>query len=114
VFQLTTDERNEVVTNCDHLSRLRFSRSNPYAFTEHGAVMLASVLRSRRAVEVSVFVVRAFVRMRGMLADRRQFALKLAELESRLAVHDRRFLEVFAALKALMRPPGKPRGKLGF
>ena len=76
--------------------------------------MLASVLRSNRAVEVSVFVVKAFVRMRGMLADLRRLALKLAELESKLAIHDRRFLEVFAALKALMGPPERPRGKLGF
>ncbi len=89
-------------------------RYPPYVFTEHGAFMLAAVLNSERAVEVSVFVVKAFVRMRAMLADRRQFALKLAELESRLATHDRRFTEVFAALKALMRPPGKPKGKLGF
>jgi hypothetical protein len=86
----------------------------PYAFTEHGAVMLAAVLRSKRAVEVSVFVVRAFVRMRRMLADQRKLALKLAELESKLGVHDRDFQRVFAVLRQLMQPPPKKPGQIGF
>ena len=114
MFELSLGELDELVAKCDRLSRLEHSSIPPFVFTEHGAVMPASVLRSNRAVEVSVFVVKAFVRMRGMLADRRRLALKLAELGSRLAVPDRRFLEVFAALKALMRPPDRPRGKLGF
>jgi hypothetical protein len=86
----------------------------PYAFTEHGAVMLAAVLRSKRAVEVSVFVVRAFVRMRRMLADQRKLALKLAELESKLGVHDRDFQRVFAVLRQLMQPSPKKPGQIGF
>ena len=63
VFELTLDEKYELVTNCDRLATLKHSSSVPYAFTEHGAVMLASVLKSKRAMEVSVFVVRAFIRM---------------------------------------------------
>jgi len=58
MFQLTTEEKAEVVANCDHLSRLKFSPASPYAFTEHGAVMAASVLNTPRAIEVSIFVVR--------------------------------------------------------
>ena len=58
-FQLTAAEKEKVVTNCDHLAQLKFSRTRPYAFMEHGTIMAASVLSTPRAVEVSVFVVRA-------------------------------------------------------
>jgi len=112
-FQLTKAEKEELVTNCDRLAALKHSSSLPYAFTEHGAVMLAAVLRSRRAVEVSVFVVRAFIRMRRMLADQRQLALRLAELERKLAVHDKSLRAVFAALRQLMQPPA-PKRPIGF
>jgi hypothetical protein len=60
-FQLTRTEREEVVTNCDHLGHLKFAPTLPWAFTEHGAIMAASVLRSTRAVQLSVYVVRAFM-----------------------------------------------------
>ena len=114
VFELTLDEKDELVTNCDRLATLKHSSSIPYAFTEHGAVMLASVLKSRRAMEVSVFVVRAFIRMRRMLADQRRFAIKLAELESKLAAHDKNFQIVFAAIKQLMLPPEPKKKRIGF
>jgi len=104
-FQLTEAERDELVTNCDRLATLKHSSSLPYAFTEHGAVMLASVLRSKRAVEVSVFVVKAFIRMRRILADRRQLAIRLSEIERKLAAHDKDFQVVFDALRKLMQPP---------
>lgn len=61
MFELTEEEKAEVVANCDHLSRLKFSPALPAAFTEHGAIMAAAVLNSARAVEMSIFVVRAFV-----------------------------------------------------
>jgi ORF6N domain len=64
MFQLTTAEKTEVVTNCDHLKRLKFSKALPYAFTEYGAVALANVLASPQAVEMGIFVVRAFFRFR--------------------------------------------------
>jgi len=93
-------------------------RYPPYAFTEHGAVMLAAVLKSKRAVEVSVFVVKAFVRMRRFLADQRQFALKLAEIESKLAAHDQSIKGVFDAIRQLMQKPKPapepPPRKIGF
>jgi hypothetical protein len=97
--------------------RHRNPRFMPYAFTEHGAVMLASVLKSQRAVEVSVFVVRAFLRMRRLLAGQRELALKLAELESKLTVHDENFKAVFDAIRKLMERPEpypKPRRQIGF
>ena len=68
MFQLTATEKAEVVANCDHLSKLKYSPSLPYAFTEHGALMVASVLNSPRAVEMSVFIVRAFVQLRQVIA----------------------------------------------
>ena len=114
VFELTLDEKDELVTNCDRLATLKHSSSAPYAFTEHGAVMLASVLKSKRAMEVSVFVVRAFIRMRRMLTDQRRFATKLAELESKLATHDKNFRIVFAAIKQLMLPPEPKKKRIGF
>jgi hypothetical protein len=114
MFELTPDEKDELVAKCDRLAALKHSSSAPYAFTEHGTVMLASVLKSRRAVEVSVFVVRAFIRMRRMLTDQRRFALKLAEMESTLATHDKNFQLVFAAIKQLMQPPEPKKKRIGF
>ena len=64
LFRLSRREKEEVVTNCDHLARLRFSPGLPYCFTEHGTIMAANVLNSPRAEEMSVEVVRAFVRLR--------------------------------------------------
>ena len=89
-------------------------RYRPYAFSEHGAVMAATILNSPRAIEVSVFVVRAFVRLSRVAADRRQLALKLAELESKLASHDRSFQVVFAAIKQLMQPSAPKKKRIGF
>ena len=80
MFSLTPDEKPEVVTNCDHLARLKFSSSLPFAFTEHGAIMAANVLNSQRAVEASVYVVRAFVRQREMIASNKELTAKLNEL----------------------------------
>ena len=81
MFQLTPKEKSEVVTNCDHLQKLKFSRTLPYAFTEHGAIMAANVLSSDRAVQASVQVVRTFVKLRTMLASNAELARKLKELE---------------------------------
>lgn len=113
-FQLTEKERGELVTNCDRFTRLKHSSTAPWAFTGHAVVMLAAVLRSKRAVEVSVFVVKAFIRMRRMLAEQRQFALRLAELESKLAVHDKNFQVVFDAIRKLMQPPEPRKRRIGF
>lgn len=115
VFRLTQAEKREVVTNCDHLSRLKFSRALPRAFTEHGAIMAASVLNTERAVEVSVYVVRAFVRLREVLASHRDLSAQLAELERRVEGHDGAIRSVVAALRQLMEPPA-PGGvrKIGF
>jgi hypothetical protein len=112
VFQLTKAERDEVVANCDHLSKLRFSPTMPYAFTEHGALMAASVLNTPRAVEVSVYVVRAFVSLREALGNHAKLERRLLELERK---YDRQFKAVFDAIRELMRPPEPAqRGRIGF
>ena len=86
----------------------------PYAFTEHGAIMAASVLNSPRAVEMSLYVVRAFVRLRELLATNRAFARKLDELESRLQTHDEAITGILRTLRELMNPPASERRGIGF
>jgi len=103
--------------------RLQFATSNkgrggrrylPYAFTEHGAIMAATVLNSERAVQMSVFVVRAFVRLREMLATNRRLAGKINELENRLDTHDSVIQELIEAIKELMTPEQPRRIRIGF
>jgi hypothetical protein len=89
-------------------------RSLPYAFTEHGAIMAATVLNSDRAVEMSVFVVRAFVRVRATLAANKELAGKIDELEKHLATHDGSIQEIVRLIKRLMEPPPIRRSKIGF
>ena len=86
----------------------------PYAFTEHGAIMAANVLNSPRAEEMSVFVVRAFVRLRGVLAAHKELADQLAKLEDRVGTHDQQIQAVFEAIRQLMTPPDPPRRRIGF
>ena len=86
----------------------------PFAFTEHGAIMLAAVLNTPRAIEVSVFVVRAFVRLREILATHRSLANKLAELERKIETHDEAIRSLVSAIRQLMAPPEKPAKRIGF
>jgi hypothetical protein len=112
MFRLTSREKAKVVTDCDHLERLKFSKTLPYAFTEHGAIMLASLLNSPKAVEVSLQVVRTFVRLREVLASHAALARRLDELEKR---HDKQFTQVFAVLRELLEAPVKVEKKrIGF
>ncbi len=115
VFQLTPEEKAEVVANCDHLEKLKFSKALPYAFTEHGALMAASVLNSEKAVETSLFVIRAFVRLREMIASNKALADKLAKLEKRLEGHDASITEIVKLLQRLMQPDGPlKKNRIGF
>lgn len=115
MFRLAASEdqilRSQIATS----NRARGGRRYlPYAFTEHGAIMAATVLNSPKAVEMSVFVVRAFVRLRQMLATNRQLAAKIEELERKLESHDTAIQDLIEAIKELMAPPEGPRGKIGF
>ena len=82
MFKLTAAEKAEVVANCDHLAKLKFSKVLPYAFTEHGVAMLSAVLNSQRAVEMSILIVRAFVKLREVLASHKDLARKIEKLEA--------------------------------
>src|SRR6267142_1027449 len=114
MFQLTKTEKDQVVANCDHLKKLKFSRTRPYAFTEHGAIMAANILNSDRAVEASVQVVRAFVRLRHLVSTHKEIAAQLAKLESHLAHHDEEIEVIFEAIRGLMTPPLKTGKQIGF
>lgn len=125
MFQLSAEEKAEVVTNCDHLQQLKFSRALPFAFTEHGAIQAANVLNSPRAVEMGIYVVRAFVRLKEAAATHADLAKRLTELEEKtegLALsHDTfsrntraQLKQIFDALRALMVPPDPPKRPIGF
>jgi hypothetical protein len=115
MFRLTEEEKREVVTNCDHLRKLKFSNALPAAFTEHGAIMAATVLNTPRAITVSVYVVRAFVKIRELVNTQKEFARKLEDLERKLVEHDEKFSVVFAAIRELMEPSAvPPKRRIGF
>jgi len=114
-FVLTREELTSLISQ-NAISRSHGGRRTlPIAFTEHGAIMLASVLNSEIAVQASVRVVRAFVRLREMVAANAQLAAKLEELERRLDSHDEAIVDLFATLKRLLEPsePSKRR-EIGF
>src|SRR5205085_10974824 len=122
-FQLTaeelTDLKSQIATSNLRLqtatSKKRGGRRYlPWVFTEHGAIMLASVLNSEIAVQASVRVVRAFVRLREMVAANAQLAAKLDELEHRLDSHDEAIVDLFAALKRSLEPESKAKREIGF
>ena len=115
MFQLTAEEKQEVITNCDNLRKLKFSPAPPYAFTEHGAVMLASVLNSPIAVRASVYVVRAFLKLREFLMKHKELSERLAELEARVEGHDESIQGIVVAIRGLMEPLKTGRRKrMGF
>ena len=86
----------------------------PYAFTEQGVAMLSSVLNSKRAIDVNIAIMRAFVQLRKMIASNNKLARKLAELEQHLEGHDEQIQAIFEVIQQLMTPPAKPRKKIGF
>jgi hypothetical protein len=113
MFQLTRDEAASLTSQFAMSKSGRGGRRTPpYAFTEHGTVMAANILRSPKAIQMSVFVVRAFIRMRQMLIEQRGLARKLAELEqeltARLDVHETAITEVLRQIMRLLGPPPEP------
>ena len=114
-FQLSAAEyrslRSQIVTSNSSRGGRRYL---PNAFTEHGAIMAATVLNSKRAIEMSVFVVRAFVRMREALAMNQQIVTKLAEIERRLETHDTDIQELVDAIRELMAPLPANTRRIGF
>lgn len=113
MFTLTLDEKAEVVAKCDHLRNLKYYKGLPGAFTEHGAVMLANILRSKRAVDMSVYVVRAFIRLRETMDWNKELAKKIGEIEQRMNIHDKAIVSLFDAIKKLMFLPIPKKKKIG-
>ncbi|MEB0031357.1 ORF6N domain-containing protein [Undibacterium sp. RTI2.1] len=116
MFQLTSVEKQEVVTNCDHLSKLKFSKTLPFAFTEHGAIQAANIINSDQAVEIGVYVVRAFVRLRELVLSNKDLAQRFDELENKTDLmelkHDTfehntrlQLKQVLEAIRELMTQP---------
>jgi ORF6N domain len=125
LLQQTPAEKAEVVANCDHLGKLKFSKTLPYAFTEHGAIQAANVLASSQAVQMGIYVVRAFVHMRQAAGIHADLAKRLAELEEMTEKAEMRqdafsqttraqLKQVFDALRQLMVPPDPPKRPIGF
>ncbi|WP_235914294.1 ORF6N domain-containing protein [Rugamonas rivuli] len=126
MFQLTATEKQEVVANCDHLAKLKFSKSLPYAFTEHGAIQAANVLASPQAIETGVYVVRVFVHLRELVTSNKELALRLDELENKTDLmslkqdafeHNTRvqLKQIIDTLRELMTPPPTvPKRPIGF
>ncbi|NLF07761.1 MAG: ORF6N domain-containing protein [Pirellulaceae bacterium] len=112
-FQLSQEEfengRSQIVTS-NPAAKMGVRRS-PYAFTEQGVAMLSSVLHSQRAIDVNVEIMRAFVRLRRMLAGNAELTRKLDALEQK---YDSQFKVVFDAIRQLMAPETEPRGEMGF
>ena len=111
MFQLTAEEYRALRFQFGILEKGQHSKYLPFAFTEQGVAMLSSVLRSKRAVQVNIEIMRAFVRLRQMLAVHKDLEGKLTALEQK---YDEQFKVVFDAIRALMTPSDKPRKKIGF
>jgi hypothetical protein len=111
MFQLTEEEYSNLKSQIVISSWGGLRRAKPYAFTEQGVAMLSSVLRSKRAIQVNIEIMRAFVRLRRMLASHADLARKLDELEKK---YDAQFKVVFDAIKELMKPPESKKRPIGF
>lgn len=114
MFQLTATEKDEVVANCDHLKGIVFSYHLPYAFTEHGVAMLSSVLRSPRAVQVNILIIRAFIRLREMVTADRELVAQIEDLKREQKLQNRHIEKIWSILTKMLDEPPKSRGPMGF
>lgn len=115
MFQLSKEEKSKVVANCDHLEGLKYSKTLPYAFTEHGSIMAASVLNSKKAIEISIFIVRAFIKLRITIEDQKELHCKISNIELRLSDHDGKIVELVKLIKHMLNPDPPPKKRrIGF
>ena len=114
MFQLRMKEKEELVTKWHRFGNLKHSSSLPFAFTEHGIEMLSAVLKSERAILMSVLIVKAFVRLREIVSRNRELSKTLTLLEARVGRHDSEIQAIVKALRQLMQPPAKPKRRIGF
>ena len=115
MFQLTKEEFDNLKLQfATSRSAWGGRRKRPYAFTEHGAIMLASVLNSQQAVDASISVVRAFVRLREILSTHKEISKNLAALDRKVAGHDGDIKAILATIRRLMKPPPSKTKRIGF
>ncbi|MFA6980359.1 MAG: ORF6N domain-containing protein [Ignavibacteriaceae bacterium] len=115
MFQLTKEEfmnwRSQIVMSSSDQKGLRYF---PFAFTEQGVAMLSSVLKSERAIEVNILIVRAFVRLREIISTHKKVEEKLREIDSNLKDHDEKILQIIQVINQLINPPEPAKKKIGF
>ena len=111
MFQLSNEEKDQLVTNWHRFSSLKHSTTRPYAFTEHGVAMLSSVLKSKRAIQVNIQIIKTFIRLREIASTHKELSRKLKDLELR---YDAQFRLVFEAIQSLTKPPEKSKKPIGF
>ena len=117
LFQLTGEEKRELITNCDHLRKLKASKSLPYAFSEHGALMASNVLKCQEAVKMSLFIVRAFIKQRDQLAQNADILRRLSEIEKNLLEHDTALYDLYCKLIPMLEHSSNQntnRKRIGF
>jgi len=114
MFRLTKTERAEVVANCDHLKKLKYSQYLPFAFSEHGAIMAANVVNTVQAIEMSIFVVRAFVRLREIVSAELSTASRLDELERRIDQNEEAVVSIMDTVRKLSATTTGTHRKIGF
>jgi hypothetical protein len=115
VFQLTPEEKRGVIAKCDNPTKVLYYRGLPMALTEHGALMASMVLNSPKAMEMSVFVIRAFVGMRKEMSRNEEVLRRLAEMDQTLLLHDEGLRDLYEKLMPLLEPgPELKRRKIGF
>jgi hypothetical protein len=114
MFQLTEKEVDVMVSQNAIPSKKYLGGALPYAFSEHGVLMLASVLKSAKAMQVSIRVIEIFVKMREMLSAHKDILLKLEQIERKVTGHDENIQLIFGYLKQLLNPPQEPRPRIGF
>jgi len=113
MFRINEAEKGELVTNCDRFRSLKHSSSLPYAFTEYGDLMSANVLNSKKAIQINIFIVEAFSRLREVLSAHNDIMLKISDIEKRLDHHDDSIIEIIKTLKELI-PVYSDKPKIGF
>ncbi len=114
-FKLSEIEKKEVVTNCDHLEKLKFSRTLPYVFTEHGVLMIAAILSSKQAIDMSIKIVRTFVKMRQLLINNQEIILKINQLENKYSAQDQSLKDLFILVNKLINSNQTQKtNKVGF
>ncbi|HPM18636.1 MAG TPA: ORF6N domain-containing protein [Bacteroidales bacterium] len=114
MFQLTEKEKEKMVVICDHLQNLKYSPYLPYAFTEHGSVMLANILNSDRAIEASIRIVEIYIKMRELVLSHKDILLKLEQLEKRVGKQDENIAMILQYLRKFIDVQERPRKTIGY